>query len=148
MPEDITTVFDLILNGKIPSHKIYEDESVYAFLDINPLARGHSLVIPKERVPTMDRLSENSASSLGRVLPKICRAIMKITGASDYNIIQNNGENAGQTVPHLHFHIVPKYPKSKDLLNWDPDSLEQFEGEELSKAIFSELNKSSNVINR
>ena len=75
------TIFNSILSGEIPSHKIYEDESVYAFLDINPLSRGHTLVIPKEECTTMDGLSEDSASSLGAALPKICRAIMKVTGA-------------------------------------------------------------------
>ena len=91
-----STIFSLILSGEIPSHKVYEDDFVYAFLDINPLSRGHTLVIPKENSPTMDTLSVNAASSLGSVLPKICRAIMKATGAKDYNIIQNNGESAGQ----------------------------------------------------
>jgi len=59
------TIFNLILSGEIPSHKIYEDDSVFAFLDINPISRGHTLVIPKENSPTMDSLSEDAASSLG-----------------------------------------------------------------------------------
>ena len=65
-----STIFSLILSGEIPSHKVYEDDFVYAFLDINPLSRGHTLVIPKENSPTMDALSVNAASSLGSVLPK------------------------------------------------------------------------------
>ena len=133
------TIFSLILSGNIPSHKVYEDESVYAFLDINPLSRGHTLVIPKEESPTMDSLSEKAAASLGQVLPKICRAIMKITGANDYNIIQNNGENAGQTVPHLHFHIIPKYPESNHSFIWEPKPIDHSDATELSKAILQEL---------
>ena len=133
------TIFNLILSGKIPSHKIYEDESVYAFLDINPLSRGHVLVIPKEESRTMDCLSEDSAAELGRVLPKICRAIMKITGASDYNIVQNNGESAGQTVPHLHFHIIPKYSESNHSFIWESKPIDHSDAIELSRAILEEL---------
>lgn len=133
------TIFNLILSGEIPSHKIYEDDSVFAFLDINPISRGHTLVIPKENSPTMDTLSEDAASSLGQVLPKICKAIMKITGAKDYNIIQNNGENAGQTVPHLHFHIIPKYPNSTHSFVWRPEPIDHSDAGELSKAILEEL---------
>lgn len=133
------TIFNLILSGEIPSHKIYEDESVYAFLDINPLSRGHTLVIPKEECPTMDGLSENAASSLGSALPKICRAIMKVTGAKNYNLIQNNGEKAGQTVPHLHFHIIPRYPESTHSFIWNPSPIDHSDATELSKAIFREL---------
>ena len=87
----------------------------------------------------MDSLSEDAASSLGQVLPKICKAIMKITGAKDYNIIQNNGENAGQTVPHLHFHIIPKYPNSTHSFVWRPKPIDHSDAGELSKAILEEL---------
>ena len=133
------TIFSLILSGEVPSHKVYEDEFVYAFLDINPLSRGHTLVIPKVECPTMDLLSEVAASALGIALPKICRAIMKITGAENYNIIQNNGEKAGQTVPHLHFHIIPRYPESTHSFVWNPSSIDHSDASKLSKAIFHEL---------
>ena len=133
------TIFSLILSGEVPSHKVYEDEFVYAFLDINPLSRGHTLVIPKVECPTMDILSEVAASALGMALPKICRAIMKITGAENYNIIQNNGEKAGQTVPHLHFHIIPRYPESTHSFVWNPSSIDHSDASKLSKAIFHEL---------
>ena len=134
-----STIFSLILSGEIPSHKVYEDDFVYAFLDINPLSRGHTLVIPKENSPTMDALSVNAASSLGSVLPKICRAIMKATGAKDYNIIQNNGESAGQTVPHLHFHIIPRYSDSKHSFLLNPNLIDHSDATKLSKLILLEL---------
>jgi len=134
-----STIFSLILSGEIPSHKVYEDDFVYAFLDINPLSRGHTLVIPKETSPTMDTLSASAASSLGSVLPKICRAIMKATDAKDYNIIQNNGESAGQTVPHLHFHIIPRYSDSKHSFLWNPNPIDHSDATKLSKLILQEL---------
>jgi len=131
------SIFSLILGGEIPSHKVYEDDFVYAFLDINPLTRGHTLVIPKEKSPTMDSLSDDSAASLGRVLPKICRAIMQVTGASDYNLIQNNGESAGQTVPHLHIHIIPRYSDSGHSFVWDPKSINHLDAKDIAESIFA-----------
>src|SRR6478735_4539253 len=102
------TVFSKILRGEIPCHKVYEDERVFAFLDVNPLSRGHVLVIPKEPAVTLDALSDESAAALGRVLPRLCRAVQRVTGSSAYNVLQNNGTGAHQAVMHVHFHIIPK----------------------------------------
>ncbi|MCS5532107.1 MAG: HIT family protein, partial [Candidatus Poseidoniales archaeon] len=106
------TIFTRIINGEIPCHKVYEDEYVIAFLDIQPLTRGHTLVVPKEPAPSIDRLSEESASALGGVLPTICRAVMRATGAVAYNLIQNNGHEAGMSIAHVHIHIIPRFPDS------------------------------------
>jgi histidine triad (HIT) family protein len=108
MSEHQPTIFDKILSGEIPSHKVYEDEHVLAFLDIGPLSDGHTLVIPKERKAQLDQLSDESAAAIGRVLPRLCRAVMRATGATAYNIPQNNGSEAHQLVMHVHFHIIPK----------------------------------------
>ncbi len=105
-----TTIFDKIIAGDIPCHRVYEDERVLAFLDVGPLSRGHTLVIPKERATQMDQLSDESAAALGRVLPRICRAVLKATGATAYNLLQNNGVDAHQAVMHLHVHIIPRFP--------------------------------------
>ena len=102
------TIFTKILAGQIPCHKVYEDEKVLAFLDINPLSTGHTLVIPKEPAETMDRLSDESAAALGRVLPRICRAVIAVTGVRQYNVLENNGSAAHQAIAHVHFHIIPK----------------------------------------
>jgi histidine triad (HIT) family protein len=105
MPE---TVFGKIIAGSIACHKVYEDEHVLAFLDIAPLSRGHTLLIPKEAAATLDLLSDESAAALGRVLPRICRAVIAVTGVREYNVLENNGAGAHQAVPHVHFHIIPK----------------------------------------
>ncbi len=102
------TVFQKIIAGSIPAHKVYEDERVLAFLDIAPLSRGHTLLIPKEPAETLDRLSDESAAALGRVLPRLCRAVVAATGVREYNVLENNGSGAHQAVPHVHFHIIPK----------------------------------------
>ncbi|MEJ0008988.1 MAG: HIT family protein [Steroidobacteraceae bacterium] len=105
MPE---TIFGKIIAGSIPCHRIYEDAQVLAFLDIAPLSRGHTLVIPKEAAATLDQLSDESAAALGRVLPRICRAVIAVTGVTEYNVLENNGAGAHQAVPHVHFHVIPK----------------------------------------
>lgn len=105
MPE---TIFARIIAGSIPAHKVYEDAQVLAILDIAPLSRGHTLVIPKEPAATLDQLSDESAAALGKVLPRICRAVIAVTGVSQYNVLENNGSAAHQAVPHVHFHIIPK----------------------------------------
>ena len=106
------TIFTRIINGELPCHKVYEDDSVFAFLDIQPLTRGHTLVIPKEPAPSIDQLSLDSAAALGRALPIVSRAVLKATGATAYNLIQNNGHEAGMSIAHVHIHIIPRYPDS------------------------------------
>ncbi len=122
MPE---TIFTKILRGEIPCHRVYEDEHVLAFLDVNPISHGHTLVIPKEPAETLDKLSDDAAAAIGRVLPRISRAVLVATGASSFNILQNNGAPAHQAVFHVHFHIIPKHDDNSGLsLGWNPRKLQ------------------------
>lgn len=132
------TVFGKILRGEIPCHRIYEDDRVLAFLDVGPLSRGHVLVIPKEAVATLDKLSDDSAAAIGRVLPRISRAVLAATGATAFNVLQNNGTLAHQAVDHVHFHVIPKFDDGSGLgIDWPSGKLEH--GAELAKAIASKL---------
>ena len=115
------SIFSEIIRGEISSHKVYEDDFVIAILDIAPLSEGHTLVIPKEPAETIDQLSDDHAAAVGRVLPRIARAIMKVTGATAYNLLQNNGQDAGQVVPHVHFHIIPRFPDRNEAIEGAPD---------------------------
>jgi histidine triad (HIT) family protein len=124
MSESQATVFDKILSGEIPCHRVYEDEHVLAFLDVGPLAKGHTLVIPKERKAHLHELSDASAAALGRVLPRLCRAVVAATGVAHYNVLQNNGREAGQVVMHVHFHIIPKSGRSGLGIGWPAGNLE------------------------
>ena len=125
MSEPDPTIFDAILAGDIPCHRVYEDDHVLAFLDIAPLSRGHVLVIPKERARFMHELSEASAAALGAVLPKLCRAVMAATGCEHYNLLQNNGAPAHQAVLHVHVHIIPKFEDGSGLgIGWKSGELE------------------------
>jgi histidine triad (HIT) family protein len=129
------SLFTKIISGDISCHKIYEDEKVIAFLDIAPLSKGHTLVIPKEAKATLDELSDDSAAALGRVLPRLCRAIVKATGATAYNVLQNNGMAAHQAVFHVHFHIIPKTASSGLGITWPQGRLEPEEGKALAGKI-------------
>lgn len=129
----MSTIFDKILDGEIPAQKVYEDEHVLAFLDIGPLSRGHTLVIPKEREAFLHQLSDEQAAAIGRVLPRLARAVMKATGAEAYNVLQNNGAAAHQAVMHVHFHIIPKTDEGGLGIGWKPGELE--DGEALAQQI-------------
>ena len=134
------TIFSKILRGDIPSHKVYEDDLVFAFLDIGPLSFGHTLVIPKEEAATLDQLSDESAAALGRVLPRLCRAIKAVTGTEQFNVLQNNGPMAHQAVFHVHFHIIPKPSVDQGLgIEWRSVKLDQAEGVRLAAALRKEM---------
>ena len=140
MSEPRETVFSKIINGEIPCHRVWEDDNVLAFLDVGPLSRGHVLVIPKEPAAQLHDLSEDSAAAIGRILPRICKAVLEATGASAYNVIQNNGLLAHQTVMHVHFHIIPKFEDGSGLeIGWNAISLE--DPETLAADIASQLSQ-------
>ncbi|MBS0192336.1 MAG: HIT family protein [Phycisphaerales bacterium] len=129
------TIFSRIIRGEIPSHKVYEDDKVFAFLDIGPLSQGHTLVIPKEPAATLDQLSDESSAAIGRILPRICRAVMKATGAASFNVLQNNGKDAHQVVMHVHFHIIPKFGPRGLEIDWNPGPFDHAAGAELARKI-------------
>ena len=130
------TIFGKIVRGEIPCNKVYEDEQVLAFLDINPLSEGHTLVVPKEPAETLDGLSDESAAAVGRVLPRLCRAVVAATGVKEYNVLENNGAGAHQAIAHVHFHIIPK-PNARDGLGigWPARGLERDAAAALARKI-------------
>ena len=133
------TIFSKIIAGAIPCHRVYEDAHVLSFLDIAPLSRGHTLVIPKGPARTLDALSDESAAALGRALPRICRAVKAVTGCAAYNILQNNEAAAHQAVFHVHFHIIPKPNEQQGLgVGWPTGSLGP-DAAELARAVAARI---------
>jgi histidine triad (HIT) family protein len=130
-----STIFDKIIAGEIPSLRVYEDDHVLAFLDIGPLSHGHTLVVPKERKAQLHQLSDDASAAIGRVLPRLCRAVMKATGATAYNVLQNNGAEAHQAVMHVHFHVIPKLGSNGLGLGWKPGKLDAAAGSDLAARI-------------
>ncbi|MEX1026050.1 MAG: HIT family protein [Planctomycetota bacterium] len=133
------TIFDRILDGEIPCHRVFEDEHVLAFLDRSPLAEGHTLVIPKERKAQLHQLSDEASAAIGRVLPRIARAVLAATGATAYNVLQNNGTAAHQAVHHVHFHVIPRSGSRGLGLEWSASELAEDDAVRLRDAIANAL---------
>jgi len=118
-------VFCAIAAGEIPAFKIYEDEHVLAYLDINPFTKGHTLVIPKvHSAGLVDTPDETLANLLARV-KKVAAHLKEMLPCDGFNILQNNGAAAGQTVMHLHFHIVPRYGQEEISFVSHPGDMEE-----------------------
>lgn len=132
------TIFSKIIAGEIPSEKVYEDEDVFAFLDINPVNPGHTLVIPKQ-------WSSGSLDANPEVLARVIKAVQKVAksvkeavGADGINLMQNDGEVAGQKVFHLHFHIVPRF-KGDGYQHWHGKPYQDGEMKEVGEKIRERL---------
>lgn len=107
----MTCLFCQILNGKIPAHFIYEDDTHVAIMDKYPIHRGHSLVIPREHHEKLTDMNMEQVSVLFSKVPTIARAVLEATGADGFNLGQNNGRAANQIIPHVHVHVIPRYAK-------------------------------------
>ncbi|WP_208589988.1 HIT family protein [Gracilibacillus suaedae] len=112
-------IFCKIVAGDIPSAKVYEDEDVYAFLDISQVTKGHTLVIPKEHTKNIYETDETIAAKLFARIPKIANALKETFQPAGINILNNNEEAAGQSVFHLHIHLIPRYDETDGFKpNW------------------------------
>ena len=134
-PTDADCIFCKIVAQTIPCHKLYEDQDVLAFLDVGPLSLGHTLVIPKGHWVTLDQVPDQVSASIGRVLPKLSKAIRQATGINDFNILQNNGSLAHQAVGHVHFHIIPKTDDAGLGIDWPTSKLESDKAAQLVASI-------------
>ncbi|MDA0803892.1 MAG: HIT family protein [Planctomycetota bacterium] len=125
----MATIFTKIINREIPCHLVHEDAHTIAFLDIGPLSDGHVLVVPKEEREFLHQLSDESAAALGRAVARVSRALVEELGCTAYNILQNNGADAHQAVPHVHFHVIPKAPDGRGLgIQWKPGAIDHAAG--------------------
>jgi len=108
MAYDTNNIFAKILRGEVPSVKVYEDDKTLAFMDVMPQADGHTLVIPKEPAETLFDLSPDGATAMIKTAQIVAKAVKKGLDAPGIMLFQLNGKSAGQSVPHVHFHIVPR----------------------------------------
>ena len=104
----MVSIFTKIIQGEIPCEKIIETDSEIAFLDINPCVAGHTLVIPKLEVERLEDLPETQTMTLMRTIQQVAKAVSTAYDGIDYNLILNNGVNAGQVIEHVHFHVLPR----------------------------------------
>ena len=116
--KDENCIFCKILAGEIPSTAVYEDDDFKAILDVNPAARGHVIILPKNHAANIYELPDEDASKIMIVAKKIATAIEKVYHCDGANILQNNGEAAGQTVFHLHVHVIPRFKGDTVNIGW------------------------------
>ena len=121
-------VFCKIIAGKIPAAKVYEDKDVVSFLDIMPANKGHCLVVPKQHSQTLIDMEEDDLSATIKAAKKIARALSLSFGNGSFNIVMNNGKEAGQVVNHSHIHIIPRFQKDRLRIKW---SHLKYEGDEM-----------------
>ena len=113
-------IFCKIAAGEISSATVYEDDDFRAILDLGPAAKGHTLVIPKSHSDNLLSVEPDTAAKALKVISKTANAIKEALGCDGINVVQNNGEAAGQTVMHLHFHIMPRYKNDSVNIGWQP----------------------------
>lgn len=132
-------IFCKIINGEIPSSTIYEDENVKVILDISPAAKGHAILLVKEHVSNIFELTPELAGKIFTVVPRVAAAIKEELGCDGMNILQNNGEEAGQTVFHLHIHFIPRWKGDTVNIKWKPLSYVDGEAAALAENIRARL---------
>ncbi len=128
--KDKDCIFCRIANGEIPSATVYEDADFRVILDLGPASKGHALILPKNHFADVCQLDENTAAKVLPLAARIGTAMKKALGCSGFNIVQNNGVSAGQTVFHFHVHIIPRYENGPEMVAWTPNKTEP---EELAK---------------
>ena len=116
-------IFCKIINGEIPSRKLYEDDNFIVMMDIQPASKGHSLVIPKEHYANLYEMPEELAGGAIKVARKMVKKMTAALRADGFNLLQNNGEAAGQTVSHFHIHLIPRYKEDEEILTFKPQTM-------------------------
>ena len=130
-------IFCKIAAGEIPSATIYEDNDFRVILDIEPASKGHALILPKEHYANLYELSDELAAKALIVAKKVITKMTAILGCDGYNVVQNNGEAAGQTVFHFHIHLIPRYKDDNVNIGWSQGNLT----EEIKAEILSGMNE-------
>ena len=127
-------IFCKIIEGELPSYKVYEDKRIIGILDINPINKGHVLVFPKEHKPNLTDLPKDLLKDMAVVMQNLAPSITEAVGATGYNIILNNGKVAGQLINHAHFHIIPRF-EGDNLHHWPGKTFDDEEMKRISENI-------------
>ena len=134
-------IFCKLANGIIPTRSIYEDENFKVILDAAPATRGHALILPKEHAANLYELPDETAAKAFVLARKLATDMTKKLSCDGFNVVQNNGISAGQTVFHFHVHIIPRYENGPDMVTWAPGKATPEELEEISSSIREELTR-------
>lgn len=128
---DENCIFCKIANGEIPSATLYEDEDFRIILDLGPASKGHALLMPKEHYENLYVIPDDLAAKALPVAKKMITKLTEVLGCDGYNIVQNNGETAGQTVFHFHMHLIPRYKGDQVGLGWKMGELTDEERDDI-----------------
>ena len=128
-------IFCKIVDGKIPSTNVYEDTQVMSFLDIMPANKGHCLVVPKKHAQTLIEMNDDDLIAVIKAAKKVARALSLSFGNGSFNIVMNNGKEAGQLVNHAHIHIIPRFHKDRLRIKWSHLKYEENEIKEYADKI-------------
>ena len=132
-------IFCKLANGDIPTNALYEDDIVKVIFDLGPATRGHVLVIPKEHFDNIFSMDEKTAGHVFAVASKIAKFLNDELGCDGMNLLQNNGEIAGQTVFHFHMHLIPRYKGDQVGITWHPGELSDADKEEILLKVKEQL---------
>lgn len=133
--KDQNCIFCKIAGGDIPSTTVYEDGVCRVILDLSPAAKGHALILPKEHAADLFALSDETAQHVILVAKKVGSAMKKALSCDGLNLVQNNGEAAGQTVMHFHLHLIPRWKGDGAMVQWEPHSSDPEEQNRLAEKI-------------
>ena len=136
--KDTNCIFCKIANGEIPSKTLYEDEDFRVILDLWPASKGHALILPKNHYANLYELPEETAGEVMKLAKRMAAQMTERLGCEGFNLVQNNGELAGQTVFHFHMHLIPRYREDGQKIGWKPQEVSQEELEETRKQITGE----------
>ena len=120
---DTNCIFCKIANREIPSSTIYEDEFFRVILDLSPATKGHALILPKQHMANIFEMDDTTAEKVFVLAKRIAKAMKSALNCDGLNIVQNNGEVAGQTVFHFHMHLIPRYAGDTVAMGWKPGTL-------------------------
>ena len=132
-------IFCKIANGEIPSATVYEDENFRAILDLSPASKGHTIILPKNHFKDVCELDEKTAAAVLPVAARIGAAMKASLGCTGFNLVQNNGTSAGQTVFHFHMHVIPRYENGPAMVSWVQNSSESEELQQIAAQIKNNL---------
>ncbi|MDE6902514.1 MAG: HIT family protein [Lachnospiraceae bacterium] len=133
--KDTNCIFCKIANGEIPSKTLYEDDKFRVILDLGPASKGHALILPKEHYADLYELPEETAGEVMKLAKKMAAQMTQRLGCEGFNLVQNNGELAGQTVFHFHMHLIPRYRDDGQKIGWKPQEATQEELEAIRAQI-------------
>ena len=136
--KDANCIFCKIANGDVPSQTLYEDDNFRVILDLGPATKGHALILSKDHYANLYDLPEETAGEAMKLAKKMAAKMTKSLGCEGFNLVQNNGDMAGQTVFHFHMHLIPRYQADGQKIGWKPQEVTQEELREVMNQINQE----------